>query len=73
MMNPQHSPMCRCVSIPVIENDGMDVSISLAAMRFVEMMDTAADFTGIRTCPDCSDGFYYPLTGPREPCRTCKA
>ena len=23
-------------------------------------------------CPDCKDGFYYPLTGPPEPCRTCK-
>ena len=23
-------------------------------------------------CPDCKDGFYYPLIGPPEPCRTCK-
>ncbi len=23
------------------------------------------------TCPDCTDGFYYPLTGPPETCRTC--
>ena len=23
-------------------------------------------------CPDCKDGFYYPLAGPPEPCRTCK-
>jgi len=23
-------------------------------------------------CPDCKDGFYYPLIGKPEPCRTCK-
>jgi len=23
------------------------------------------------TCPDCKDGFYYPLIGPPETCRTC--
>lgn len=23
------------------------------------------------SCPDCKDGFYYPLMGPREPCQTC--
>ena len=23
-------------------------------------------------CPDCKDGFYYPLVGKPEPCRTCK-
>lgn len=23
------------------------------------------------SCPDCKDGFYYPLIGPREPCQTC--
>lgn len=22
-------------------------------------------------CPDCKDGFYYPLIGPPEPCSTC--
>lgn len=22
-------------------------------------------------CPDCKDGFYYPLTGPREKCTAC--
>ncbi len=22
-------------------------------------------------CPDCKDGFYYPLVGPPEPCLTC--
>lgn len=22
-------------------------------------------------CPDCTDGFYYPLVGPREACQTC--
>lgn len=22
-------------------------------------------------CPDCKDGFYYPLVGPKEPCSTC--
>lgn len=27
----------------------------------------------IGTCPDCKDGFYYPLFGPKEPCRTCHA
>ena len=24
------------------------------------------------SCPDCKDGFYYPLIGSPEPCRTCK-
>lgn len=24
-------------------------------------------------CKDCKDGFYYPLVGPREPCRTCQS
>lgn len=24
-----------------------------------------------QTCPDCKDGFYYPLIGKREPCETC--
>ncbi len=23
-------------------------------------------------CPDCKDGYYYPLIGEREPCRTCR-
>lgn len=23
-------------------------------------------------CPDCKDGFYYPLIGEPEPCQTCK-
>ncbi len=23
-------------------------------------------------CPDCKDGFYYPLIGPPEPCLTCQ-
>lgn len=23
------------------------------------------------SCPDCKDGFYYPLVGPPEPCQTC--
>lgn len=23
------------------------------------------------SCPDCKDGFYYPLMGPKEPCQTC--
>ena len=23
-------------------------------------------------CPDCKDGFYYPLIGSPEPCRICK-
>lgn len=23
-------------------------------------------------CPDCKDGFYYPLVGPPEPCQTCQ-
>ncbi len=22
-------------------------------------------------CPDCKDGYYYPLIGKREPCETC--
>lgn len=22
-------------------------------------------------CPDCKDGFYYPLIGPPENCQTC--
>lgn len=22
-------------------------------------------------CPDCKDGYYYPLCGPREACQTC--
>jgi len=25
-----------------------------------------------KSCPDCKDGFYYPLIGAREPCPTCK-
>lgn len=24
-----------------------------------------------KDCPDCKDGFYYPLLGPKEPCKTC--
>ncbi len=24
-----------------------------------------------RGCPDCTDGFYYPFMGEREPCQTC--
>ncbi len=24
-----------------------------------------------RTCLDCKDGFYYPFSGKREPCKTC--
>jgi len=23
------------------------------------------------SCPDCKDGFYYPLVGPPEPCQAC--
>lgn len=23
-------------------------------------------------CPDCKDGFYYPLFGQREKCQTCQ-
>jgi len=23
-------------------------------------------------CPDCKDGFYYPLVGPPEPCLACE-
>ena len=23
------------------------------------------------SCPDCKDGFYYPLIGKPEPCQTC--
>ena len=30
--------------------------------------DTKIELEG---CPDCTDGFYYPLVGPREPCQTC--
>ncbi len=26
---------------------------------------------GLIICKDCKDGYYYPLIGPREPCRTC--
>lgn len=26
----------------------------------------------LANCPDCKDGFYYPLFGPPEPCQTCK-
>lgn len=25
----------------------------------------------IKGCPDCKDGFYYPLVGSKEPCSTC--
>lgn len=25
-----------------------------------------------KKCADCKDSFYYPLIGPKEPCRTCK-
>ena len=25
------------------------------------------------SCPDCKDGFYYPLIGSPEPCQTCKS
>lgn len=27
----------------------------------------------VNKCPDCKDGFYYPLVGPKEPCPTCKS
>ena len=26
---------------------------------------------GVQTCSDCKDGYYYPLVGPRELCKTC--
>ena len=30
------------------------------------------DKVTVNGCPDCKDGFYYPLIGKPEPCRTCK-
>ena len=24
-----------------------------------------------KSCPDCKDGYYYPFSGPKEPCQTC--
>ncbi len=30
-----------------------------------------ADLTVKNGCPDCKDGFYYPLIGSPEPCLTC--
>ena len=29
------------------------------------------DCMSVKTCPDCKDGYYYPLMGPREACQTC--
>ena len=34
--------------------------------------DIVIDKVTANSCPDCKDGFYYPLIGSPEPCRTCK-
>lgn len=31
----------------------------------------AIDRKDSKDCPDCKDGYYYPLIGSREPCRRC--
>ncbi len=41
---------------------------------FISVPDVAKSLRKVMTkliCKDCRDGYYYPLTGPREPCKTC--
>ncbi len=38
----------------------------------IKMEGYPGEYEAPKGCPDCTDGFYTPLIGPREPCQTCK-
>ena len=42
-------------------------------LRYESIVDAALEQKSVNGCPDCKDGFYYPLVGPKEPCLTCSS
>lgn len=37
----------------------------------IRQVGSSIKISTFKTCSDCKDGYYYPLIGPRELCRTC--
>lgn len=48
--------------------DGYRALVTAALQHKVEVKKISPK----KGCPDCKDGFYYPLIGPPEPCQTCQ-
>ncbi len=51
---------------PCYVNPGYSKQVTAAMQHKTELVKVSP-----KTCPDCKDGFYYPLIGSKEPCPTC--
>lgn len=59
-----------CVIYNLLSTQGVFAPALSSPVR--DYFDTVMTEPGVfKTCPDCKDGFYYPLVGEREPCETC--